>query len=453
MRERTTWNRDKVAANLKKVAEDPRYMNQDHIQQQPGADEYVIGGPSEFAEDVAAPNWKVEQGSDGNTKRNEIGMPDFRGDTFTASSREASTLDVEAVHRKAELATKTARVMLKNASEEDIENQALAMMDLSESALTETYTRLAAQQDDGDDEDEDEGQDKEAKSAQQQQDKEGQDQEDEDEGQQSKEAGEVPPQFKENIEKMKDKAKDKGEGQGQDKEAKAAQQQQDKEGQDQEKEGQDQEGQDKEAKSAQQDQQAQDQDKEGQDQEKGQQDKEASKKVAEAILRSAGMDQQAMGQLMGQVQQMVQQAMQQQMAQQQMQQGQQQMQGQMSDDDLMDQMLQDQGQQVLSESDIQMDTPTMDVGDVLLSQQDEAVLGQIFASSQEVQNALTASALNGGGQPAPEGMTRTASTRTVGTRPTAGVAHLGGSSAPQAKNDINELSSLWSSAPDVSKAF
>ena len=62
MRERTTWSRQTIASQLRKVAEDPRAMNQDHLQQQPAADAYVIGGPSEFAEDSAEPELSVRLG-------------------------------------------------------------------------------------------------------------------------------------------------------------------------------------------------------------------------------------------------------------------------------------------------------------------------------------------------------------------------------------------------------
>src|SRR5690606_28357908 len=167
MRERTTWSRQKIAGQLKRVAEDPRAMNQDHLSQQPAADAYVIGGPSDFAEDQNPPGkgWKAEQGPDGNTKRDEIGFPQYRSDTFNnperspgvSPSRQASYAEV---HAKAEVATRVARLMLpKTASEAVIEDQALSLMDLPLSNLNSTLTRLAQEQDDDDDDD---GQSKEA---------------------------------------------------------------------------------------------------------------------------------------------------------------------------------------------------------------------------------------------------------------------------------------------------
>jgi preprotein translocase subunit SecA len=46
---------------------------------------------------------------------------------------------------------------------------------------------------------------------------------------------------------------------------------------------------------------------------------------------------------------------------------------------------------------------------------------------------------------------RTASTRTVGTKP-AGVSRIGGVALTKS-NDVDRLSGLWNSAPDVSEAF
>lgn len=513
MRERTTWNRNTIASALKKIAEDPRAMNQDHLQQQPAADAYLIGdgSPSEFAEDVhsEAKNWKAEYGADGQTSRNEIGMPNMRGDTFTNSEKspgespKRASFDVEAINKRAELTTDIARLMCKGASESVIEDQAFDLMDLPMSSLKAMYQRLAAQQGD---EDEDEGQDKEAsddededdvkaqqqqqaakkakksqqqvegdddeddvkaqqqqqaakKAGQQQQgqkqqaqdqDKEGQDQE---QSKEAKKGGDVPPQFLEQQQKMKDKAKDKDD------------------------EGDDDKGQDKEAasmaKSAAASLLAFPE---------GVSRNEAAKVLLLPIYKHLAakqgcQDAMAQQQLLGQVQQMVQQAMQQQqqaqqqqqgqqqeqMAQQMVQQGQQQM---LSDEELVDQMLMDQGQgqdgqMFLAEGDIEMEVPNMDVGDVVLTAQDQELLGQVFAST-ELSDAMEAAALQGHHTASaphsfqPQAQVRTASTRTVGTRPTAGVATLGGASnggGSSGSDEINTLTSLWNSAPDVSQAF
>src|SRR5690606_7400563 len=108
----------------------------------------------------------------------------------------------------------------------------------------------------------------------------------------------------------------------------------------------------------------------------------------------------------------------------------------LADDALVAQMLQDPGD--FSEQSIQLDAPDMDLG---LSGEDPA-LQQIFASSNEVQLALEARALQSG-HAAPA---RTASTRTVGTRPSAGVSVLGGGTSGGGgsdSEDINRLSSMW----------
>jgi len=110
---------------------------------------------------------------------------------------------------------------------------------------------------------------------------------------------------------------------------------------------------------------------------------------------------------------------------------------------------------ILVEDEIQMDSPSMDVGEIGLEPQDEEILGTLFASNPEVQQAKQAQALETGVPQTPAApMTRTASTRTVGTQPTGGVAALGAApaSAP-ASTETDKLSGLWNSAPDVSDAF
>lgn len=514
-------------------------MNQDHFSQQPAADAYVIGGPSDFAEDLspATKGWKADLGSDGNTKRDEIGMPEYRGDTFNnpekspgvSPSRQASLAEI---HAKAEVATRVARLMLKSGSEQVIEDQALALMELPISNLKNTLTRLAQEQDDEDD-DEDEGQSKEAadddeddadgddeetqskqaraRRAQQEEDDdddEGQskqarrrlwaqddDDDDEDEGQ-SKQAKDLPPEFLENIKKKKDESKDKGEkkearrrwaqqqddddDEGQSKQARRrrAQQESDDDAED--------EGQSKQARRS---RFAEDEETQGKDEEGEKQvgkeayalikqaaaqllgipgpSRLAAYKVALPGLVKAATEQlgplaQDQEQVQAQVQQLVQNAMQdlqgqqqQQVAQgldQQLAQGQQQQvaqgQGQqtLADDLLVDQMLQDPGD--ISEPSIQMDAPEFDIG---LGQEDPA-LQQIFASDAEVQRALEAQALQSGHTTT----ARTASTRTVGTRPSAGVSQLGGGTAgPRSSgaDEVNKLAGMWASAPDVSSVF
>jgi len=371
MRERTTWSRKEIAraaAEADKTADDPRAMNQDHHSQQPADDKYVTGGPSEFAEDVTPPNWKVEQ-SGGETKRNEIGMPDMLPDTFKTAG-----LDEETLTKKAEVCIRVARQMLAGAAESAIEDQAYALMHLPDVELIQTADRLAK--------------------------------------------GKVPPQFLEQQQKMKDKAKDKGDDEGDDDKDQGQGQQQQKQAADD------------------QDQGKQSEEDEGQD-EGGEQDKQAGTGCMTAQ----------------QVEQMIQQAIDAKtMGQQQAPQ----MQQQLSDDQLLDQMLQDQGEAApLPEVDVQLEGAPMDIGETPLGPEDE-VLSQLFASNKEVQQAAQAQALQDG-VPAPAATppVKTASTRTVGTRPTGGVSQIGGSGSADApaSGDVDKLSGLWRSAPDVSGVF
>ena len=141
MRERSTWNRDRIASLTNKLAEDPRAMNQDHLQQQPAADKYETGGPSEFAEDVhesGEDTWKAEyEGED--TRRNEIGLPEFRADTFKSASNQ------EFLIKKADLCVDVARAMLgKTASDDAVVDQALSFMHLPNAELINTANHVAA---------------------------------------------------------------------------------------------------------------------------------------------------------------------------------------------------------------------------------------------------------------------------------------------------------------------
>ncbi len=427
MRERTTWDRNEIAKNAStKKAEDPRAMNQDHLQQQPSADAYVTGGPSEFAEDVhpAAGTWKAEY-SGGEVSRNEIGMPAMRGDTFNHTEKTASMTDEE-ILKKANLCTDVAwRMLSKKASEQAIEEQSLALMTMPNTLLIETANRLAAQdEEEGQDQGQDQGQQaKQAKDAQQEEKKEGQDDK-EGQGQQGqadqgKEAGQIPPQFKEQIEKKKEEAAEKKDDDGK---------------------------------------------------------KEAGSSFMRALKAGDGQGIEAALQAMiANAFQQMSQGQQQQapMAQQQqapVAQGQQQQapvaqgQQQMADDQLLDQMLQEglgqPGQQqapMAQGQDIQLEPNSMDIGEVQLGEADE-VLTALFASNTEYQNAAEAHQIQTG-QPVtasvPQPMVRTAASRTIGTRPTVGVSQIGGAPAGAAPStgEVDKLSGLWQSAPDVSNVF
>lgn len=452
MRERTTWNREQISklAAAAKKADDPRAMNQDHLKEQPAADAYNIGGPSEFAEDVHPSNktWKAEY-SGGEVKRNEIGMPEMRGDTFNHPEKTASEQEDEKdddfLEKKAEVCIALAKRMLpKTASERVIEDQALAFMHMPDSALIDTATRLAAEE--GDDEEEESSQKKEAQGQQQDDKKQSQQQQQDDK-------------------KQSQDQEQKKEAQGQ--------QQDDKKQSQQEEKSQDQQDKGQQAKEA------------GEIPEnfKKDDDAEEEKKQAgitlaqqactalqqgnqqlaqELVQQMAQQQQQQMAQQQQQTmsQQQAEQQVQQMLAQamQQLSQGQQQQQPAMANDDqLLDQMLQQQEVFATDSSmpktasgttisDIQLDGPSMDMSEVKMGSEDEA-LKVLFASHSEVQDAAQA-------HTASAGMTRTAS-RTVGTRPSGGVSQLGGGAGPDpaGRSDVDKLSGLWASAPDVSGVF
>ena len=446
MRERTTWNRNTICrlASALRTAEDPTAMNQDHIKQQPAADKYVTGDPSSFAEDVhpSTGTWKAEYSGD-EVKRNEIGLPEMRGDTFNHKEKTAADDDDdddgdddEFLEKKAEVCLGLARrVLAKTASESVVEDQAFAFMHLADAALIETVNRLASQE------------------------------EDDDKDQQQKQGGKIPPQFLENIQKKKDEAKDdKGGDKGQQqKEAQGQQQQDDGDKSQQQKQAQGQQQQDdgkdqqqKQAQGQQQQDDGKDQQKQAQGQQqqddgdKGQQQKQAQQDQISQLQQQAQ-------QLQDQIAQLVQQSQLQQQ-----QQGQ--LQGQpapvMSDDQMLDQLIQQQTipqQQQFTASDsssfdIQLEGPSIDTG-VHLGSEDEA-LSAIFASHSEVREAAQAQALQTGiPVQASVGMTRTASTRTVGTRPSAGVSQLGGNTSSGSRSEVDKLAGLWQSAPDVSSVF
>ena len=509
MRERTTWNREAVlkSADSGKTAEDPRAMNQDHLQQQPAADKYLIntGTPSEFAEDVhpSGQNWKAEQDANG-TKRDEIGLPEMRGDTFNhpekapgstpsrgGGGRQASQ---EGLVKKADVCVQVARGMLpKDASEQSVEDQAVSLMNIPDPELIETANRLAGveanQQQDDDKQSDDDDDDKDKQAAQQQDDDK---QSDDDDDKQDKEAGKIPPQFLENVKKKQDEAKAKQNGD-------------DDKGQ---QKGQQQKGQQK-----------------GQQQDKDATAKQAEEvraavtaRAAEAVTALASGNQEAAAAAIAQMveaalsnqqQPQVQQGNQQEQIQQGMQQPQQIQQGMqqpeqvqqgnqqqpqqgmqqqpeqatgyaMEDDQMLDQMLMDQappmGQPGMEqpiimadqsgEQEIQIEGAQMDVGETVLGPED-ATLQALFASHKEVQQAQAAVALETGVVPeaiqipqqpvqvptVTAGMTRTAATRTVGTQPTGGVSAIGGGAPTGGPSDVDKLSNLWNTAPDVSAVF
>lgn len=452
-RERSTWNVNAIAKRAGLKVADPYLMNQDHVNQQPAADAYTIGGPSDFAEDVHPSNatWEAEY-SGGQVRRNEIGMPEMRSDTFNHPEKTASA---EVITKKAALCVAISRSILpKTASLAEIEDQSFSFMHLPDAELMATYTRFAA------DQEQQEGQ-QQVQASQQQ---------DQQQGQQVQ-AGQIPPQFLENVKKKKEEAEEKKD---EAKDKKAAQDQQDQD-QAQQKQAQQDQGQQDQAqqKQAQQDQGQQDQ---GQAQQKqaGMQQQIAqllqqAQQLQQQLAQSQQQPQVAQAQVQQPVAQMQQQSQAQQIAQavqQAIAQGQdpvqaaQQCMGQSQQQATseIDQMLAEQGQiEPMADMDIQLDTPSMDTGEVQLAPGEDDTLRQLFANNLEYKNAQEAAGQGpedqGQAQQKQAHVSRTASMRTVGTRPTAGVSQIGGVSSNAGAASGRDLSSIWNSAPDVRGAF
>ncbi len=136
---------------------------------------------------------------------------------------------------------------------------------------------------------------------------------------------------------------------------------------------------------------------------------------------------------------------------------------QANDDQLLDQMLMPGGGQgaapggpPIAEMDIQMEAPSMDIGDVAFQPGEDEMLKQLFASGDEALAAQQAQDAQQGGQAQQQHQAnvRTAAMRTIGTRPSAGVSRIGGAGAPPSRGqEVDKLTSLWQSAPDVREVF
>lgn len=415
-RERSTWNREEIAkrAAMPKQA-DPYLMNQDHVKQQPAADAYTTGTPSTFGEDVhpSGGTWEAEY-SGGQVKRNDIGMPEFRNDTFNHPEKTAK----EKATKKAALCVAIARSMLsKKASDQDVMQQAVSFMHLPDQEVMATFQRMAGQEEEQEPEEEQgqkQAQDQEQQKAQ------------EEPKEEKKEAGQVPPQFLEHQKGKKDDKEEKKDDKKDDEQTKQAAL------------------------------------------------LRASQEQLAQMQQQMSQLQQQMAQMQGQPQQQVadQQQVQQQQAQQQMTAQQQQIaqmveqqmasgksaveaaayaaqqcmgqQQKQTDDALIDAMLADGGgiQAPTAEMDIQLEQPEMDMTEVGLGPEDEVLRG-LFAQDQQGQGQQQ--------EQQKQANVRTASSRTVGTRPTAGVTSIGG--LPSAGNGAPRLDNLWGSAPCVKEAF
>lgn len=402
MRERTTWNREDVlkrtAAMGKKA--DPYTMNQDH--KQPSADDYVSGDSSSWAEDVAPSDWDKE------TKRDEIGLPEKLDKTAATAL----------LLKKADLCVKVAQMVLRNASDDAVEDQALAFMSLPDADLINTFNRLAQ-----DEQAPAEQQAEESKQAEQQE--------------QAPAAQEPAAQAAQEQQMTAMQQAMQAMQQGDEQGAKAAIQQMVTEAMQQAKAQQ-------QAPAQQAPAQVQASKKKAQDEQQEQAPAEEQKQAAPQAP-VAGQDLQAM------VQQAVQSALAGMGLQQQAQQEQAPMQAQ-ADEMLLDDMLADPTAPMGDMGgDIELEPSPMDVGEMGLGPEDEA-LKMLFANDDEQEQAQAQAPAQDQKQAS---VLRTASTRTVGTKPTAGVSRVGGSvsQSKTASSDVDKLSNIWSSAPDVRDHF
>jgi hypothetical protein len=549
MRARTTWNQQEIltrAASSSPTAAttrtaDPYAMNQDHLKQQPPGDKYLTGDPSAFAEDVTTPNnWEVEY-SGGAVKRDEIGLPEDRPDTFNHPERTAS-MSHDLLLKKADLSVRIARRMLgTNAPETAIEEQAATFMRLPDAEVINTYNRLAnemppqlqkaQEQQAAKKESEDEVQEQAKQAAlrgdkkafdvaltklvgmrkandpqqqapaQQQQQQAGQQQD------QQQQAGQQQSAWYDtNAPRPGHPGKDTGPHAGQQQQAQGQQQmppaqQQQQSGQQQMPPAQQQSGQQQTPPDHMQ-QQAQGQQPQGVEAQvqqmieqaaqqmqmqarhaNGQQMPPAQQQQAGQQQQQAGQQQagQGQGQQMPPAQQQQQSGQQQQAGQgQQMPPAQQQQAGQgqqmppaqqqacgpmmqqASDDALIDQLLMPGGggsapaPGSIAEMDIQMEAPSMDIGDVSFQPGEDDMLRQLFSNDEAMaaQQAQQQGQDQGQQGQQVQANIRTAALRTVGTRPTAGVSRIGGAGAPPSRGqDVDKLTSLWASAPDVREVF
>lgn len=404
MRMRTTWNPGQIKQAAMNRQADPYQMNQDHPN--PPTSKYMNGDPSSWAEDPhpSTGTWEAEYAG-GQVKRDEVGLPEMRKDTFNHPEKTASEQEKALLTKKATLAEKTARLMLagkKAASEEVVESQAWALMQMPDADLMATYTRLADDQGEKPWEKKDE--DEQGKQAQDQQ-QQGQAEQKQASPAPAPVAAPAPAAAAPAAPAMVPVA----------------------------------------------------------DVEKIVQ--AAIKKAMDDQALAQQQMQQAQQQLQQQAQQQQQQPMAQQqpgqqqpMAQQQMDPlAQQQQQQPMADDQMLDEMLAEQQPVGMGEVDIELDAPQMDVGELGLGPEDD-VLTSLFAT-QEVQDAEKAKQAQEQGQQDQGGQQKQAgvktASRTIGTRPTTGVGKVGGGvhGTRTASEGADRLSSIWQTAPDVREVF
>lgn len=150
MRTRSTWTKPEGSETPRQAATqrkaDIYTMNQEHPQ--PSATEYESGDPDSWAE-TPTTNKSVEQEYEGDhVKRNEIGFPEFRDDTWKHKDSEkwndGKKYDNSktAAERKASAAGRIARALLRTENQELVREAAVDLMALPDAVIASTMRRL-----------------------------------------------------------------------------------------------------------------------------------------------------------------------------------------------------------------------------------------------------------------------------------------------------------------------
>lgn len=153
MRERTTWTKKNTETSRQAATSrraDIYTMNQEHPQ--PSPTDYENGSPDSWAETpVPGDKMSVKEEYDGDhVKRNEIGMGEFRDDTYKHKDsdkwNDGKKYDNSkvAAERKAQAAEKVARHLLRTANDELVVAAAIDLMTLPDQVLVATLKRMEA---------------------------------------------------------------------------------------------------------------------------------------------------------------------------------------------------------------------------------------------------------------------------------------------------------------------
>jgi len=149
MRQRSTWKQTPRSASTQRRADDIYTMNREGGNPQPAVTEYENGDPSAWAEDVNSGSSVEKEYAGGAVKRNDIGFPEFRDDTWNhAGTRpwgkggQYDNAKLAATQRKAEACERVARALLRTTDEKMIEETALDLMNLPSKSLVATLKRM-----------------------------------------------------------------------------------------------------------------------------------------------------------------------------------------------------------------------------------------------------------------------------------------------------------------------